>query len=265
MEDNIVAGVDVGAGTAKAVIFGRGQILSYSVAPTSYNPSAVAEKVTKQSLRKVRASFDDLSYVVATGYGRDIVPFANKAVTEIMCHARGAKFLDSGAKTVIDIGCQDSKVIIMDDKGNIINFAMNDKCAAGTGRFIEVMAHALRLKLDEVGPMALSSQNPCHISSTCTVFAESEVVALRGQGKLREDLIAGVVRAIAKRVSILTAGIKPADRVVFSGGVAKNLGVKSALEDELGISIFVPDEPQIVGALGAALIAIGFAAEQTLR
>jgi len=133
---------------------------------------------------------------------------------------------------------------------------MNDKCAAGTGRFIEVIAHVLHLKLEEVGSVALTSQNPCSISSTCTVFAESELVSLRGQGNKREDLIAGALQSLAKRVSILATGIKPIPQVVFTGGVAKNIGVKQALEKELGMSLLVPEEPQIVGALGAALLAM---------
>jgi len=255
LKDNLVAGVDVGAGTAKAVILSDNRMLSYSISPTGYDATRVARRVTLRALRQAGASIKDLRYIVSTGYGRDVVLFSNKSITEITCHAKGASFLFPDCRTVIDIGCQDSKAIRLDDRGRVVSFVMNDKCAAGTGRFIEVMAHILHLKLEEVGPVALTSQNPCNISSTCTVFAESELVSLRGQGKKREDLIAGALQALAKRVSILATGIKPIPQVVFTGGVAKNIGVKQALEKELGMSLLVPEEPQIVGALGAALLA----------
>ena len=252
----IVAGVDVGAGTAKAVILTNRQIASYSVLPTGYDSVEAAQKTIEAALKKADVPFNDLEQIVATGYSRSIVPFANRAMTEIMCHARGANFLIPQARTVIDIGCQDSKAIRLDEWGMVTNFAMNDKCAAGTGRFIEVMAQALGLKIEEVGPVALTSQDYCEISSTCTVFAETEIISQRAQGRTREDLIAGALKAIAKRVGIMASGVGLVKEVVFTGGVAKNIGVKRALEETFGMDILVPEEPQIVGALGAALFAI---------
>ena len=197
----------------------------------------------------------DFDYVISTGYGRHGVPFANKAVTEIICHAQGAHFLLPATRTIIDIGGQDSKAIGLDEKGTVINFVMNDKCAAGTGRFLEVMAQVLGVTIEELGPIALTSKNPCQISSTCTIFAESEMVSLRAEGKSRQDLIAGIVRAVSSRVAVMgkTVGFKR--EVVFTGGVAKNVGVKKALQEEIKMEIVVPEEPQTMGALGAALLA----------
>jgi (R)-2-hydroxyacyl-CoA dehydratese activating ATPase len=249
------AGIDIGAGTAKTVILTSNRIISYAVLPTGGDSVEAARKTLEQALKKADLKFDDLKKIVATGYSRDIVPFAGKTMTEITCHARGANFLVPQARTVIDIGCQDSKAIRIDERGRVTNFAMNDKCAAGTGRFIEVIARALGMEIEEVGPAALTSKNPCEISSTCTVFAESEIISQRAQGRSREDLIAGALISIAKRVGIMASGLGLAEKVVFTGGVAKNIGVKKALEEALGIKIIVPEEPQIVGALGAAVFA----------
>jgi predicted CoA-substrate-specific enzyme activase len=250
-----VAGVDIGAGTAKAVIFTDHQILSYSVLPTGYDSVEAAKKTIDEALEKAGVLFNDLERIITTGYSRNIVPFTHRAMTEIICHARGANFLFPQARTVIDIGCQDSKAIRVDEGGMVTNFVMNDKCAAGTGRFIEVMAQALGLKIEEVGPMALTSKNCCEISSTCTVFAETEIVSQRAQGRKREDLIAGALKSIAKRVSIMASNVGLVREVVFTGGVAKNIGVKKALEEAFGMDILIPEEPQIIGALGAALFA----------
>ncbi|MFC1970168.1 acyl-CoA dehydratase activase [Chloroflexota bacterium] len=257
----LVAGVDVGAATAKAVIASDGKVVGQAVIPTGDRIVVAADKVTRLALKKAgmwRDNFDfgaGFDYVISTGYGRHGVPFANKAVTEIICHAQGAHFLLPATRTIIDIGGQDSKAIGLDEKGNVINFVMNDKCAAGTGRFLEVMAQVLGVTIEELGPIALTSKNPCQISSTCTIFAESEMVSLRAEGKSRQDLIAGIVRAVSSRVAVMgkTVGFKR--DVVFTGGVAKNVGVKNALEEEIKMEIVVPEEPQTMGALGAALLA----------
>ena len=257
----LVAGVDVGAATAKAVIVSDGKVVGQAVIPTGDRIVVAADKVTRLALEKAgmwRDNFDfeaGFDCVISTGYGRHGVPFANKAVTEIICHAQGAHFLLPATRTIIDIGGQDSKAIGLDERGNVINFVMNDKCAAGTGRFLEVMAQVLGVTIEEMGPIALTSKSPCQISSTCTIFAESEMVSLRAEGKSREDLIAGIVRAVSSRVAVMgkTVGFKR--DVVFTGGVAKNVGVKKALEEEIKMEILVPEEPQTMGALGAALLA----------
>jgi len=257
----LVAGVDVGAATAKTVIMADGKILGQAIIPTGDRIVTAAEKVTRLALEKAgmwRDSFGfntDFDYVISTGYGRHGVPFANKAVTEIICHAKGAYYLLPATRTIIDIGGQDSKAIGLNEKGGVIDFVMNDKCAAGTGRFLEVMAQVLGVTIEELGPVALTSKNPCQISSTCTIFAESEMVSLRAEGKPREDLIAGIVRAVSSRVVVMGKTVGFRRDIVFTGGVAKNIGVKEALEEEINMEIIVPEEPQTMGALGAVLLA----------
>jgi predicted CoA-substrate-specific enzyme activase len=176
-------------------------------------------------------------------------------VTEISCYARGIHHLYPQVQTVIDIGGQDSKVVAVGPGGRPLDFAMNDKCAAGTGRFLEVIARALELDLEDIGPRALRARRAADISSTCTVFAESEVVTLVAEGVPREEIVAGICRSIAKRVGGMARRVGVEPPVAFAGGVAKNVGVVRALEEVLGEALIVPEEPQIVGALGAALVA----------
>ena len=254
----LVAGIDVGAATAKAVILKNGSISGYAVRPVGHDVKIAASEVSAEALKNtgLSMSMEDLDYTVSTGYARDSIGFADKSATEIICHAKGAHFMIPSARFIIDMGGQDSKAIEVDPEGNVKNFAMNDKCAAGTGRFIEVMAHILQVEsMSEMGPLALRSREPCDISSTCTVFAETEIVVLRARGKDRRDLIAGVHRAAASRVYTMASGLNCEPDAVFTGGVAKNQGVKKYLEEEFGKKFLVPDEPQIIGALGAALIA----------
>lgn len=251
----MAAGIDVGAGTTKAVILSDNQVLASEVILTGYNVKKASEEVMRKVLKKATLSFSDLERVVSTGYGRHSISFANRALSEILCHAKGVHFLIPQAGVIIDIGCQDSKIMQLDENGDVVDFVMNDKCSAGTGRFIEVMAQALELTIDEMGPESQKSANPCHISSTCTVFAESEVITLRASGASREDLVAGIHEAIAKRVVLMGSSLKFDKELVFTGGVAKNLGVKRALEEQIGQEVTIPKEPQLTGALGAALVA----------
>jgi predicted CoA-substrate-specific enzyme activase len=258
----IVAGVDVGAATAKTVILDGNKVLSFSIMPTGFSVAGAAETVTEEALQKSGLSLTQLEYVVSTGYGRRAVAFSNKVLTEIICHAAGVASIMPQAATIIDIGGQDSKVIGLDD-GNVNNFVMNDKCAAGTGRFLEVMARVLDVGLDEMGPLSLLGEAPCPVSSTCTVFAESEMVSLRAEGRSREDILAGIHKAMAHRIAIMGQSVGFKKEVVFTGGVAKNVGMKRALEDEIGQEILVPEEPQIMGALGAAILAKAELAKDT--
>jgi predicted CoA-substrate-specific enzyme activase len=254
----LVAGVDVGAATAKTVILGDGEILGYAIRPVGYDVKVAANAVTKEAIKKagLSISLDNLDFIISTGYARKSIEFANKTVTEIICHAKGAHFMIPSTRFIIDMGGQDSKAIEVDPEGDIINFAMNDKCAAGTGRFLEVMAQILQVEsMGDMGPLALQSKEPCHISSTCTVFAETEVVVLRAGGRERKDLIAGVHKAVASRVAAMASTLTCRPDAVFTGGVARNTGVKKYLEEEFKREFLVPDEPQIIGALGAALIA----------
>ena len=251
----LVLGIDIGAATAKAVLFDDHKILSSAVIPTGFDVIQTAGEVTEIACKETNRSMSEIAYTVSTGYARNAVPFANKQVTEITCHAKGINFLLPEARTIIDIGGQDSKVIRINETGNVINFTMNDKCAAGTGRFFEVMAGIFGLNISEMGPVAIKSTNPCKISSTCTVFAETEVVSLRAQGKSREDLIGGIHKAAVSRIMAMGKSLGYEKQIVLTGGVAKNIGVKKFFEDEFKFEIIIPAEPQITGAVGAALIA----------
>ncbi len=251
----ITAGIDIGSLTAKAVVLKDGTIAGHAVMPGGTDVAGAAERVLAQALEKAGQRREDLAAVIATGYGRAKVPLAGRTVTEITCDARGTHYLCPGAGMIIDIGGQDSKVISLDGAGRVIDFAMNDKCAAGTGRFLEVMAQALGIALDRLGPVSLQHKKSVVISSMCTVFAESEVVSLIAEGYAREDILNGLHQAIAGRVAAMARGLKMEKIVMLGGGVAKNTGVVKALEDVLKIKVKVPPEPQIVAALGAAICA----------
>jgi len=251
----LVAGIDVGAATAKTVIFNESGICSYAIMPTGFDVVEVSREVMESALERCGSAMKNLGFIISTGYARNAIPFANKAVTEILCHARGAHFLMPEVRTVIDIGGQDSKVIRVSETGDVLDFVMNDKCAAGTGRFFEVMAGVLQLNIGEMGPISLKSEKPSRISSTCTVFAETEMVSLRARGERRKDILAGIHKAAASRIVSMGRGVGFRKEVMLSGGVSKNRGIKKFLEEKIGMGIIIPEEPQIVGALGAALLA----------
>ncbi len=250
-----VAGIDVGSLTAEVVIFDQEKIIQSVIMPTGANSRAAAEKAMKEALSGSGLQRSDLEFVVATGYGRISIDFADKRITEITCHGRGAYFIDSSVRTVIDIGGQDSKVILLSENGRVLDFAMNDKCAAGTGRFLEVMAQALEVKLDNLAELSDQARETVSISSMCTVFAESEVVSLIARGLPREDIARGLHQAIADRTAGLVRRVGLEEKVMITGGVAKNGAVVKALNEKLNVKLIVPQEPQIVGALGAALLA----------
>ncbi len=250
------AGIDVGSLTAKAVLINEvGKTFSF-IKETGDNPKKSGEKVFEEVLRKAEINKADVKHIIGTGYGRIALSFVDKTVTELTCHAKGAHYLNPAIRTLIDIGGQDSKVITLNQNGGMADFVMNDKCAAGTGRFLEVMAGALKLDLKEMGDFSLRSNSPCVINSICTVFAESEVISLLASGRAKEDIIAGLHQGIAKRVGNMARRLGIKDEITFVGGVSKNTGLKSALETYLEIK-FAPvgEDPQIVGALGAALFA----------
>ena len=250
-------GVDIGSLTAKSVVIGSDdRIVSYKIIQGKIVDEKAALTSLRLALEQAHLTETDVGFLVTTGYGRNMVVFGDKNITEISCHARGANFLFPEARTVIDIGGQDSKVIALNGEGGVVNFAMNDKCAAGTGRFLEVMAGAMAVPLEEMGPFSLEAEDPAAISSICTVFAESEVISLKARGRSKQDIIAGIHEAVGRRMHSMVnqAGLKlPA---VMSGGVAKNVGVVRVLERLLQTRMIMPPEPQIVGALGAALFAL---------
>lgn len=250
----LVAGVDIGAATAKTAIVQNGELLCWAVQPTGDYVDQAAYEVTRRALAKIDKTIDDLDYTCSTGYGRRAVKFSQKAISEIICHARGVNYTHPEVKTIIDIGGQDSKVIRVRPNGSVADFVMNDKCAAGTGRFLEVMASVLKLTIDEMGPEACKSEKPALINSTCTIFAESEMVSLRADRVPREDILAGLHRAVSRRVAIMGRSIGYKERIAFTGGVAKNIGIIKYLEQLLETEIVIPDPPQIMGAVGAALL-----------
>lgn len=252
----ISAGIDIGSITAKCVILQGDKILAYSILRVKPNLEESAREIFEKTLELAGLSKEEVDSIVATGYGRGRVDFANKKITEISCHAIGSHFLIPDVGTVIDIGGQDSKVIAVEN-GKVLDFVMNDKCAAGTGRFIEVMANALGLKIEQIGELALRATERLKISSTCTVFAESEVVSYLSAGKKVEEIIAGVCDAIAGRLIAMASRVGIRREVVLTGGVAKILGVRRAIEEKIGFGVKVPPEPQIVGALGAAVLGSG--------
>jgi len=253
----IVAGMDIGSITAETVILQDNQMLSSSIVPTGANSRTAAERSLAAALKQASLRQEDLAAIVTTGYGRASFPSATKMITEITCHARGAFFVHPETRTVIDIGGQDSKVIRLDKQGRNVDFQMNDKCAAGTGRFLEVMARALEVKLEDLGRLSRSAQRTIKISSMCTVFAESEVVSLIADNQPKEVIIRGLHEAIADRILGMIRRVGVEEKVTLTGGVAKNEGVVQALEERLEVKVFVPPEPQIIGALGAALLARG--------
>jgi predicted CoA-substrate-specific enzyme activase len=247
------AGIDVGSTMTKALIL-NGGIIASVIGPTGAEQRHLANRVMEEALQQAGISFDAVTYVVATGYGRINVPFADRQVTEISCHARGIASLFPDAKTVIDIGGQDSKAIKIDTTGRPTDFIMNDKCAAGSGRFIEVIADTLGINLTDVGDLALKSITPATISNICTIWAQQEVAARLSEGVSIPDLLAGVHYSLADRISRMVNRIRVEDAVILTGGGGKNRGLAKALRDQIGHEIVVPDEPLITGALGAALL-----------
>lgn len=250
-----VAGIDIGSITAKAAIVEDGKLLAAKVIFTGYNAELAGKKVYEEIFGECGLDKASIEKVVSTGYGRNSVKFADKSFTEIMCHAAGAHYLNPRVRSIIDIGGQDSKAILVDEKGKVKNFVMNDKCAAGTGRFLEVMARALEVDLDDFGTMSLKSRQPSKISSLCTVFAESEVVSLIARGEKRQDIIAGIHESIAARISSMVGRIGMKEPVMVTGGVARNIGVVKALGKKLGMKIEVSPYAQVNGAIGAAILA----------
>lgn len=252
----IFAGCDVGSLTAKAVILsGEGDILAAEVVRAVGSPEKSANEVMEKALAAAQTPRDAIEYCIGTGYGRKYIPFADAVESEITCHARGANRFHPGVRTIIDIGGQDAKAIRVDENGKVIRYVYNDKCASGTGRFLEIMAAAMELRLEDMGSVSLQSEHPVTISNQCVVFAESEIISLINDGKYVPDIVGGLHQALAKRVAALAKSIGVEAEVTMSGGVAKNQGILKSLEHAVGVQIIQMKDPQINGALGAALIA----------
>ncbi|WP_294786640.1 acyl-CoA dehydratase activase [uncultured Eubacterium sp.] len=249
-----VMGIDSGSTSTNAVILnGNREIIASAVIRTGAKSSESAQRILEGILQKANLQRSDLTKIVSTGYGRVSIPFADENVTEISCHGKGAHYLNPEIRTILDIGGQDSKAIHLNEKGDVTDFVMNDKCAAGTGRFLEMMARTLEVDISELGPLSLKSTENIEISSMCSVFAESEVISLIAQNKETSDIAHGIHMAIAaKAISLMRrVGLEPG--YMMTGGVAKNPGVVKVLEEQLKAPLFISEEPEIVGALGAAL------------
>lgn len=254
---NYSGGVDVGSTQTKAVIIDENRrIVARALGDTGANVIEAAKNAFHRALVEGNIPDEDVRFVVGTGYGRYKVTFGDKQVTEISCHGRGAAYMFPGTRTVIDMGGQDSKAIRVTEEGEIVDFCMNDKCAAGTGRFLGAAAKALGMTLDDLGPTALRSNKPVKISTTCTVFAESEVLSWLGKGKSVEDILWGVHRSIATRSFGLLRRVGVLDEITFTGGVANNVGMIKALEEALNRKLNVSADSHFMGALGAALFAM---------
>ena len=259
----LAAGVDSGSTSTDAVVMNAdGKILGSAIVATGAGAAKGAEEALSKALDQAGCREEDLDALVTTGYGRETTGLSDNSVTEITCHARGANFLYPAARTVIDIGGQDSKVIRIDESGHVLNFVMNDKCAAGTGRFLDMMARTLHMDLDELSRKGLDWKNDITISSMCTVFAESEVVSLVADNALPQDIIHGLNKAVAGKTVSLAKRLGGEPEYIMTGGVAQNEGVVKALEEKLGAKVHVPEEAQLCGAIGAALIALGIGEQE---
>ena len=250
------AGIDSGSTSTDVVILDKNRNITASVImPTGAGAANGAERALEEALKQAGLEREDLDAVVTTGYGRTAISDGDKSITEITCHARGAHFLDPSVRTVVDIGGQDSKVIRLNEDGTVKNFVMNDKCAAGTGRFLEMMAKTMEISLDELSKVGLSYQEDITISSMCTVFAESEVVSLIAQNKPTDDIVHGLNKAVASKTASLVKRVGGEEAYMMTGGVAQNKGLVKTLEERLGTSLVISDKSQLCGALGAALFA----------
>jgi predicted CoA-substrate-specific enzyme activase len=273
----LTMGIDVGSRSTKCVILEDGDLLTYGSVETGPNIVKTAQAVVDAAVHRRTSHWgeyrmplpevkvdhlktEDMAFIVSTGYGRAVVPFAHRSVTEITCHCRGAQWFVPGVSTVLDVGGQDSKGIRVGGKGEVADFTMNDKCAGGTGRFMEIVAEALHVPLDEIGPLSLRSTKDLPFSSTCAAFGRGAAVAMRKEGERKEDILNGLHEAIANRVMSLVKKVGIADKFVVSGGIGRNVGLVKKIEARLGgLKVNLPPEPMIVGAVGAALFALDLA------
>ena len=250
------AGCDVGSLSAKAVIMKDGGIIASKVIYAKPEPEDSAWEVMTAALKQAGIALSDITCCVGTGYGRNSIPFARSVESEIVCHGKGAQWAMPEARMVIDIGGQDAKAIRLDAGGNVVRFAYNDRCASGTGRFLEVMAGAMEIPLDQMGPVSSLSNDPVAISNQCIVFAETEIISLINAGRKLPDIVSGLHRSLAHRVAAMARGIEIDWEITMTGGVAKNEGMFKALEEALGMKLMkMTTDPQIIGAIGAALVA----------
>ncbi|HEY50837.1 MAG TPA: 4Fe-4S binding protein [Dehalococcoidia bacterium] len=251
----IVAGIDIGSRAAKAVVMNNGAIVSSVTCDTGPESVKTSQMTIARALEGTGLALDDMEYVVATGYGRVLVPFANENISEISCHARGITWYFPEVRTILDMGGQDCKAINCDAEGRVNNFIMNDKCAGGTGRFLEMIADVLNIPLEKIGEAALRSKQAIPFNTICAVFAKSEAIAYLRKGVSKEDILAGLNEAIATRCLNLLKRVSIEKEFTITGGIAKNQGMVAQLREKVGLEPLLSEDPQIIGALGAALFA----------
>jgi (R)-2-hydroxyacyl-CoA dehydratese activating ATPase len=248
-------GIDIGSGYSKAALCKDKSLLSFAFIPSGGNYKDAVKKLTEEVFKKVNLSQKDISCTVATGYGAAMVDFANRTAVDISCHAAWIHHLFPSARTVIDIGAQFSKAIRINEEGKVINFLHNEKCAGGSGKFLQVMARILHINLADIGQLSLTSGNPVQFTTACAVFAESEAISRIAEGARPEDILAGIHKAMASKIVNLVTRLGLVEDCIVTGGGAMDSGLVNTLEKELGIRVMVPDEPQISAAIGAALLA----------
>ena len=251
----ITAGIDIGSLATKVVLLNEDKIISYGVLGTGVNVGEAAEKTMEKTLGNAGVSFEDVGAIVCTGAGKKKSPYKSEEATEVMCDARGVLHLYPQAQGVIDIGGENCRAVKFDPEGNIIDFTLNDKCASGTGIFLDAMAKALRVKPEEMGELSLQSTQDIEVTSMCAVFAESEVVSMIHRKMPKYDILKGIHKSIASRIYGLANRILLEGQIVVVGGIAKNIGLVTILSELMASELTIPDEPEIIGALGAALLA----------
>lgn len=249
-------GIDVGSGYTKAVVCEDKTLKSYSIIPSGGDYRKAAVESSENALKQLNISMGDISNVVATGYGATIVDFARHTLSDISCHAIGIKNLFPSVRTVIDIGAQYSRAIHLDGDGRIVNFIMNEKCAGGSGKFLQVTARILQMDIEDLGRLSLTSERPVEFTTACAVFAESEAVSRISEGALPADIVAGIHKAMSSKIIVLATRVGLVPDYAITGGGAKDIGLVKAIERELKASAFFADEPQITAAIGAAIFGI---------
>ena len=248
-------GIDIGSSFSKAVVISEGKLLSYAIMPSGGSFAEAARKVSRSAIEKAAISDSDISATIATGYGASAIDIADKTLADISCHAAGIYHLFSSARTIIDIGSQFCRAIKLDDSGKVINFVQNEKCAGGSGKFLQVIAKILHMNVEDIGALSLESTNPVEFTTGCAVFAESEAVSRIAEGASPADILAGVHRAMSAKITNLITRLGLVQHCVVTGGGAKDIGLRRMLEMELAVKILVSEEPRISAAVGAALLA----------
>ena len=248
-------GVDIGSGNSKGVIIKDGELLAYHLLPTGVDYRGISQKLRKELLVKVDLSPEDIVSTVATGHGADSVPFSSHQVDDIRCCARGISSVFPSVRTIIDVQRMSSQVIRLSDEAKVINFVVSEKCAAGSGHFLDIIANVLRINLEDVGPLSLESKNPVVFTTGCAVFGESEAISRVSEGASKEDILSGVHKALANKISTLVDRVGLESDCAISGGGALNVGLVKSVEEKLGVRLLVPPQPQFINALGAAIMA----------